>query len=440
MKKKDAGSGVLGVRVSRRQLLAGAAAGGVAMVLGSGASFAAGADEEIRIGFLSPRTGDLGLFGEADLYILGLARKALAKGITVGGKHYRVTVLDRDTQSSPSRASQLTNDLITREHVHFVLATSTPEVTNPVADACEAAGVPNLATVVPWQSFYFARGAKPGQPSPFKWTYVFSFGAESFAKMYLATWDQLPTNKKVAVMYPNDADGSSVRNFLEPILDKAGYKVIDPGPYQDGTTDYSSQIALFNRENCQIFNTFPIPPDFNTFWRQAATLHYTNKVVIAAIAKTGLFPAQVEPLGSLAYKLSGGTYWSKVFPYKSSLTGISSQALADDYEKATGKQWTQQLGATLSLFDAGISSLEAAKDPADKAAIRDAIAALDTTTIVGKVDFKTGPFPNVSVTPEIGIQWVKAPAGSKYKLSMVTIGNANDPNVPIQRKLVAYNS
>ena len=45
-----------------------------------------------------------------------------------------------------------------------MLATSTPEVVNPVADACEAAGVPCLSTVDPWESWYFGRGAKPGQP------------------------------------------------------------------------------------------------------------------------------------------------------------------------------------------------------------------------------------------------------------------------------------
>ena len=57
-----------------------------------------------------------------------------------------------------------------------MLSTSTPEVNNPVADACEAAGVPCLSTVQPWESWYFGRGAKPGGKNPFKWTYHFSFG------------------------------------------------------------------------------------------------------------------------------------------------------------------------------------------------------------------------------------------------------------------------
>ena len=80
----------------------------------------------------------------------------------------------------------------------------------------------------------------------------------------------MPKNKKVGVMWPNDADGNAIRAALGPLLEKAGYTIVDPGAYQDGTNDYSAQIAKFKSAGVQIFNTFPIPPDFATFWRQAA--------------------------------------------------------------------------------------------------------------------------------------------------------------------------
>ena len=60
--------------------------------------------------------------------------------------------------------------------------------------------------------------------------------------------------------------------------------------------------------------------------------------------------------------------------------------------------------------------------------------------MVGKVDFNTGPFPNVSVSPILGCQWIKAKAGSKYKFDFVTVDHATDPNVPIQAKLKPYNA
>ena len=143
---------------------------------------------------------------------------------------------------------------------------------------------------MPWEAWYFGRGAKPGEPSPFKCTYHFCFGVEQFASAYTHLWPQVPTNKKVGVMWPNDADGNAIRARLGPLLEKAGYTIVDPGAYKDGTNDYSAQIAKFKQEDCEIFNTFPIPPDFATFWRQAAQQGYTKQIKIAQIAKTGPVP------------------------------------------------------------------------------------------------------------------------------------------------------
>jgi branched-chain amino acid transport system substrate-binding protein len=427
-----------GAGLSRRTLLTGAGAAGLALASGR-RSFAAGADNVLKVGFISPRTGALGGFGQTDGYVLDVVRKSLASGFAVGDKTFDVKILDADTQSDPSRAGQLAKGLINSDQIDLMLVVSTPETINPVADACEAAGVPCLSTVMPWEAWYFGRGAKPGAPSPFKWTYHFGFGVEEFHKTYVSQWALLETNKKVGVLYPNDADGNAIRAHLAPALAKDGFTIVDAGPYEDGTTDYSAQIALFKKEKCEIFNTFPIPPDFAAFWRQAAQQGYTKMVKICQVAKTGLFPDGVEALGALGYNLSTAAYWHKAFPYKSSLTGVSGDELADGYEKTSGKQWTQQLGASLAVFDAGFAALKASGDATNKGAVAKAIAGLNTTTIAGKVDFTSGPVPNVATGPIIGSQWVKAAAGSKFKLDLVITEHVTDPNVPIGAKLLPYN-
>src|SRR5450631_2234077 len=139
----------------------------------------------IKIGFVSPLTGPAAGFGEPDPYVIGLARTAFAKGLKIGGKTYGVQIVEKDSQSVPATAAQVAQQLISGNQVDLMLATSTPEVVNPVADAAEAAGVPCISTVVPWEAWYFGRGAKPGAPSPFKWTYHFSFGVADFAACYL---------------------------------------------------------------------------------------------------------------------------------------------------------------------------------------------------------------------------------------------------------------
>ncbi len=427
--------------VSRRDFVKRAAAGAGALAFaGKASSAVAQASDVLKIGFVSPRTGPLGGFGEGDPYVLGLARKALADGMTVGGKKYKVEIIDRDSQSDPSRASQLAKALINTDKVDLMLVTSTPEVVNPVSDACEAAGVPCVSTIMPWEAWYFGRGAKPGQPSPFKWTYHFSFGVNEFAKAYISMWSngQVPTNKKVGVMFPNDADGNALREHMIPILEKGGFTVFDPGGYEDGTTDYSAQIAKYKGAGVQIFTGVPIPPDFATFWRQAAQLGFAKTIKIQSIAKTGLFPSQMEALGSLGYNIASLCYWHPTFPYKSPLTGGTSKELADGYEKSSGRQWNQQLGGTQSLLDAGTEALKATSDPKNKAEVAKTLSHFRVTTAVGVVEWGKGPVPNVYPTPLIGAQWIKAKPGSKYKLDEVIVDNADDPNVPIGAKLQPY--
>jgi branched-chain amino acid transport system substrate-binding protein len=298
--------------------------------------------------------------------------------------------------------------------------------------------MPCLSTVVPWESWYFGRGAKPGEPSPFKWTYHFSFGTDQFAQMYISTWGLIPTNKKVGVLYPNDADGNALRTHLVPELKKAGYTIVDPGAYQDGTTDYSAQISRFKAEGVQIITGAPLPNDFITFLRQAAQQGLVHRLKICMPAKFGLFPSDIEALGELGYKVASGAYWSPAFPYVSPVVGLGGQALVDAYEKATGKQWTQQLGASLSLVDAGFAALKNSGAPKDKAKVAAAMKVLDTVTTVGRINFPKGPVPNVATAPIIGSQWVKSKPGSRFKLSFPTVEHACDPKVAIQAKLLPY--
>ena len=227
-------SGVAPLGVSRRDFVkrAAAGAGGIAFAGRISTAFAQAADV-IKIGFVSPRTGPLGGFGEGDPFVLGLARKALANGITSGGKKYKVEIIDQDLQSDPSRASQLAKSMISTDNVDLMLVTSTPEVVNPVSDACESGafpaslpscrGKPGISAAAPSPASprrsngpITSRSASPNSPRP-----TFPNGKTA----------RVPTNKKIGVMFPNDADGNALRQHMIPIFEKAGFTVFDPGGY-----------------------------------------------------------------------------------------------------------------------------------------------------------------------------------------------------------------
>lgn len=389
----------------------------------------------LRVGFVSPRSGPLALFGEGDGFVLDAVRKQFANGVDVGGKRFNVEFIAKDTQSNPVRAAAMAKELINSDKVDFVLSTSTPETVNPVADACEAAGVPALSTTSPWEAFYFGRGAKPGEPSPFKWAYHFCFGVGNFAKLYADQWSKVPTNKRVGILLPADADGNAIRRMLIPALQTAGFTVVDAGPYQNGLTDFSAQIALFRRENVEIFNTFPFPPDFAVFWRQAAQRGLAQQMKIVQTAKAGLFAAEMEALGQLGHGIHSGAYWHRTFPFSSPATGMTSAQLADSYEKASGKVANVQIGATASLLDAGMATIRSAADPMDRASLAQAISRLKTETAVGEVDFTTGPVPNCATTGLVGVQWMRS-ANGRFNVNIVS--NADNPRVALTGAMTPY--
>src|ERR1700741_3284149 len=59
----------------------------------------------IKIGHVSPRTGPLAGFGEADGFILEQVRGILSNGLNSGGKTYKVEIISKDSQSSGRRAA-----------------------------------------------------------------------------------------------------------------------------------------------------------------------------------------------------------------------------------------------------------------------------------------------------------------------------------------------
>ncbi|SBS35794.1 hypothetical protein MSP8887_02466 [Marinomonas spartinae] len=423
--------------VSRRQFIKGASGGIVSLGLLGSPSLFANPDNVIRIGYVMPRSGPLSSFSQGDDFLLKQVHKQLANGLNINGVQYALEFFLGDTQSSTIRASQVASDLINGKNIDLMLTSSTPETVNPVADACEAAGVPCLSTTAPWESFYYGRGAKPGQPSPFKWTYHFCFGVADFAKLYTDQWSKVKTNNRVGMLLPNDANGNSIRHLLIPQLEKAGYTVVDSGPYEDGASDFSQQINLFKKEHCEIFNPFPFPPDFPVFWRQAAQKGYAQKVKIAQLAKAGLFPAELNSLGRLGYGLAAGAYWHKDFPFASGSTGLSSQQIASGFEKSTGKQWNQQVGATASLFDAAIEALIQSNAPKDKVALVMAITKLRTETAVGIIDFTKGPVPNCATTGLVGVQWVKAQQGP-WEFALNIVSNADHPLIKVTSTMTPY--
>ncbi len=411
--------------ITRRTLLKGTAAAAAVSAFPMPA-IAQGA--RIKLGYVSPQSGPLAAFADADNFILSnFAQAAVAENFEV---------IVKDSQSNPNRAAEVAQELIIDDEVDLLLVASTPETTNPVATTAELEGIPVISTVAPWQPWFIGQQGNPGDPSswqPFDYAFHFFWGLEDVISVFTAMWSQLSTNQSVGALFPNDGDGNAwgdpVVGF-PPVLAEQGYTLTDPGRYQNLTDDFTAQINAFKSDSVEIVTGVPIPPDFTTFWNQAKQQGFTPKA--ASIGKAILFPQAVEALGETGHNLSSEVWWSPSHPFTSSINGLSAGQVAEAYTAETGRQWTQPIGFVHALFEMAVDAMSRVDDSSDGDAVSDAIAATSLDTVVGPIAFNGAGLPpfaarNVAKTPLVGGQW-RLKDGGGYDL--VIVDNSDQPSIP----------
>ena len=414
--------------LTRRKLLKSSAATGLTLAAGGLAAPALAQGAKIRLGYVSPQSGPLAAFSDADQFIIDGFLQSEA------GANFEVIV--KDSQSNPNRAAEVAKELIIDDEIDMMLVASTPETTNPVATTCESEEIPVISTVAPWQPYFIGQQGNPGDPGswrPFDFSFHFFWGLEDVISTFTSMWNKLDTNKSVGAIFPNDGDGNAWGDpnvGFPPVLDAQGFTLTDTGRYQNLTDDFSAQINAFKAANCEIVTGVPIPPDFTTFWTQAKQQGFNPKA--ASIGKAILFPQAVEALGDQGHNLSSEVWWSPSHPFASSLTGVSAADLAAGYTAATGKQWTQPIGFVHALFEMAADVMGRVEDSRDPDEVTSAIAATQLSSMVGRIAFDGAGLPpfaaaNVAKTPLVGGQW-RLKDGGGYDL--VIVDNSDHPNIP----------
>ncbi len=398
------------------------------------------AARDVKVGLISPLTGALAGFAMPARFLEDKWNEALADGVECGdGKKHNVVVKHADTQSDPQRAANVAGDLITNDKVDVILVSSGPDTVVPVADVCETAGVPMIASFVPWQPFFFGRQKTPDPTAKFKWTYAHALGLEEIVASFIDMWNRIPTNKTAGFLFANDADGVAwvdKNTGLPPAMTAAGYKIVDPGLYTVPTEDFTDFVSTYKKDACEIVTGTVIAPDFTNFWKQAFQQGYRPKVV--TVGKALLFPETVTAIGDIAAGVTVEYTWGPHWPFKSSLTGETCRQLADDYENRTGNQWTAPIG-TYDRMEWLVDALKRTDDVGDKEKVIAAIASTKLDTMLGPIDFtapiKMGslrPVENVYMPPVGGGQWM---SGTKHRFEIVQVSNVWSQQCEIQAKV-----
>jgi branched-chain amino acid transport system substrate-binding protein len=411
------------ITVNRRRLLK-TGAGLVAAPFVLRRAYAA---DVFKIGKVGPVTGPIAGFGEATSWTIEQLKDVMGK------LPMPVEIIEKDSQSNPNRAAEVATELIEKDGVKLLLAKGTPDTTNPVADQAELNGVPCITDDAPWQPYFFGRGGDPAKG--FKWTYHAFWGLEDVIANFVSIWDSSGAAKVVGGLFPNDADGNAWGDaklgFPGPLA-AAGYKFVDPGRYENMNNDFTSQIAAFKEAGVEIVTGVMIPPDFATFWSQAAQQGFKPKVV--TVGKALLFPSSLDALGDRGDGLTTEIWWSPSHPFKSSLTGQTAKELCEAYTAGTGRPWTQPLGFGHALFELAFDVVKRCKDVNDPESVLAALTETQLDTIIGPISWKGGannPVKNVCKTPLVGGQWTKTDKG----FDLVITNNPQAPSIPVGGKL-----
>lgn len=454
VREQENGDSLTGKAVSRREFLKIAGITGAAIGVGGGlggvlaacgeeettTTAQAGPEtgEEIKAGYVLPVTGSMAAFGTAASWHIDYFNKNVWKdGLVMGdGKKHKFTVIVEDMQSDSTRAGQLAGDLIQQAGVSLIGASASADNVIPVRDTAEAMGCPCITYDCPGDAW------NGGQPDGgFKWCWHTWFVFKDVAANFIAMWDQITTNKKVGGLYPNDGDGNAFAAGMPAAFVPMGYSYIDPGRYQNNTEDYSNIISQFKKEGCEIVTGVPTPPDFSNFWKQSLQMGYHPKV--STEAKAMLFPQGINALGDTGDGQTVECWFHPKFPYKSDITGLTSQQICDLWEQEKGEQWTQPI-CFAGQFDVFTDILERCTNPMDKNAIIEATKGTKIMTVGGPVDWTVNPEPysgwyNFSTKPITGGQWVKSAGGNyPYDLEIVASVTQTDIKTTAQIKELHY--
>lgn len=405
----------------RRQVLA---AGALAAV---GVTGTAAEDRTpMRVGFISPNTGALATFGVANQYIHALLAPRLAAGLDTAHLGRRAMQVDmHDAASSPAQATRIAEALVAQGY-HMLVASGTPEICNPVADVCEAAGVPCVTTVAPWQAWLFGRNGQPEKG--FDWTFHFFAGIEDFTDVYSSLFQRAALERVVGGVFGDDIDAKAFLTTFPKVMARHGLTLMDPGRLRLAEPDYLALATRLKEARVPMVTGVLPSPAALAFFQAARQVGYRPR--LAAVAKAFAFPETVTQAMALqpGMTICNEVWWSPAWPFRSGLTGATASEICRDYMVKTNQPWIQTLGFSHALLELAAQVLRDTS-ALTRAGLRDALLRVRASTVVGVLGFNSRhPSLNVCTTPAVGGQWIQDASG-RWVLQVVD--NSRSPFIPV---------
>ncbi len=250
--------------------------------------------------------------------------------------------------------------------------------------------IPALAIASPHQTPH-ERGLKYWF-SPFPKTY-------DVAKFMCDILDSIPKEKRpttMAIFQENTEAGVLMSEVVRKEAPERGYKVVAFEKYPIQAKDFSAAIMSAKNAGAEVLFTNPIASDGMSIMRQLKELDYNPKAIIVIRGADDLtWGKTLGPTGD--YVILSGPGWHHSMKYP----GVDKINAA--HQAKFGRPADLLVGSAYASIQIVASAIEKA-GTLDTTKIRDAIAATDMMTVIGRVRFR----PNgtlIDPVPVI-IQWL----------------------------------
>ena len=367
------------IRITRASLLISGAA--VLMLLAWGAAGQAEGDT-IVLGAAVSLTGKYSVNGKntKDGYDLAVERINEMGGVKVGPKSYKLKVVYYDDESTPARAAQLTERLISQDGVKFMLGAYGSGLTKAMAPVTEKYKVPHVE----------GNGAAR---ELFTHGYKYLFAVLSTSDYYLRDAVNLaaevakehgrdPKTLKLAMAFENDPFSLDVRDGVLEDAKKYGMKVLIDDTLPPEINDMAATLTKVRAVKPDLLLVSGHEKGAALVVRQTGEM----KIDVPMMAATHCDSARIaETMPKLAEGFLCASQWDRKLAYKDRWFGT-----ADEYATRFEKRFNypapyQAAESTASVLVFADAFARAGSLDPEK--VRDAIASTDMMTMYGPIKF-----------------------------------------------------
>lgn len=335
---------------------------------------AALAAEPIVLGEINPRSGTLAVQGLALHQGITLAIEEQNARGGVAGRSVRL--ISRDDEGKPERALASAEELTGRQGAVALIGGYVDTLVGPIGEVADRARVPYLATAS-LDERLVQRGNR----------YFFRVSSlASYVRVTTGAVLDLFKADNVAILYSHTPGASQLARRQKEVLEKAGVRISVYEPFAPGLSDFTPLLMRVRDQGTQALLSDTFFADHLLLVRQTAQAGIKLGAFLGAFGME--FPNVIRELGTASEGLYGTTSWQPGV----NLGGdeAESRAFIEAYARRFGGQPVplsmHGYAAARALLTA-LHSVARAGKPVAGDAVRDALAAVDVQTPLGRVKF-----------------------------------------------------